>query len=209
MCGRYYIDDDTAKETEKLVRQAEAKLHSASAAARSLVSNWLWQHGIECRRYGGGCTAVGIAGGFHRFWLRWGFPMEQGQKKRLVFNARCESAAAKPFFRDGIRHRRIAVPAAAFYEWDKAKTKYTFQRQEQKALYMAGCCRHYSDGEHFIILTTDANSSMQPIHNRMPLLLEETEVRDWILNSDRTDSLLRKIPPLLDCGTDFEQMSFF
>ncbi len=203
MCGRYYIDDDTAKETEKLVRQAEAKLHSASAAAIRRIGSADIHPSEEAP------VLLADGGGIACVWLRWGFPMEQGQKKRLVFNARCESAAEKPFFRDGIRHRRIAVPAAAFYEWDKSKTKYTFQRQEQKALYMAGCCRHYSDGEHFIILTTDANSSMQPVHNRMPLLLEETEVRDWILNSDRTDSLLRKIPPLLDCGTDFEQMSFF
>jgi len=43
----------------------------------------------------------------------------------------------------------------------------------------------------------------------MALLLEEAEVRDWILDSGRTDSLLRKIPPLLDRAADFEQMSFF
>ena len=40
---------------------------------RSFVSYRLRQHGVECRCYGGGCTAVGLAGGFHRFWLRWGF----------------------------------------------------------------------------------------------------------------------------------------
>ena len=142
MCGRYYIDDDTAKETEKLVRQAEAKLHSASAAAIRRIGSADIHPSEEAP------VLLADGGGIACVWLRWGFPM-------------------------------------------------------------AGCCRHYSDGEHFIILTTDANSSMQPIHNRMPLLLEETEVRDWILNSDRTDSLLRKIPPLLDCGTDFEQMSFF
>lgn len=203
MCGRYYVDDDTAKEIEKLVRQADEKLRRASVAAISRICSTDIHPSEEAP------VLLAEDGGLACVWLRWGFPMQQGQKKGLVFNARCDSAAEKPFFRDGIRHRRIAVPATAFYEWDKSKTKYTFQEQGRKALFMAGCCRHYSDGEHFVILTTDANSSMQPVHDRMPLLLEETEVRDWILDSGRTDSLLRKIPPLLDRAADFEQMSFF
>lgn len=203
MCGRYYVDDDTAKEIEKLVRQAETKLRKASAAAISRISSTDIHPSEEAP------VLLAEGGGIACAWLRWGFPMQQGQKKGMVFNARCESAAEKAFFREGIRHRRIVVPATAFYEWDRAKTKYTFQNQGQKTLFMAGCCRHYSDGEHFVILTTDANSSMQPVHDRMPLLLEESEVRDWILDSGRTDSLLRKIPPLLDCASDYEQMSFF
>lgn len=203
MCGRYYVDDDTAKEIEKLVRQADEKLRRASAAAIKRISSTDIHPSEEAP------VLLAEDGGLACVWLWWGFPMQQGQKKGLVFNARCESAAEKPFFRDGIRHRRIAVPATAFYEWDKSKTKYTFQKQDRKVLFMAGCCRYYSDGEHFVILTTDANSSMQPVHNRMPLLLEEAEVRDWILDSGRTDSLLRKIPPLLDRAADFEQMSFF
>lgn len=203
MCGRYYVDDDTAKEIEKLVRQADEKLRRASAAAISRIGSTDIHPSEEAP------VLLAEDGGLACVWLRWGFPMQQGQKKGLVFNARCESAAEKPFFRDGIRHRRIAVPATAFYEWDKSKTKYTFREQGRKALFMAGCCRHYSDGEHFVILTTDANSSMQPVHDRMPLLLEEAEVRDWVLDSGRTDSLLRKIPPLLDRAADFEQMSLF
>lgn len=203
MCGRYYIDDDTAKEIEKLVGQAEAKLCMSSAAAISRIGSTDIHPSEEAP------VLLAEGGGIACLWLRWGFPTQQGQKKGLVFNARAESAAEKPFFRNGIRHRRIVVPAAAFYEWDRAKTKYTFQRPGHKALYMAGCCRHYNDGEHFVILTTGANSSMQPVHDRMPLLLEETEARDWILNGDRTDSFLRKNPPLLDRGADFEQISFF
>lgn len=62
--------------------------------------------------------------------MRWGFPMQQDSKKGLVFNARCESAAKKPFFRDGIRHRRIAVPATSFYEWDSKKDKLTLSNAE-------------------------------------------------------------------------------
>ena len=58
-------------------------------------------------------------------------------------------------------------------------------------------------------MTTAANSSMEPVHDRMPLLLEETEVMDWILDSAKTTSLLQKAPPLLERSTEYEQMRFF
>lgn len=203
MCGRYYVNDETAREIEKLVRQAEEKLNRNTAAALKRISSTDIHPSDEAP------VLLAANGGIACTWLRWGFPMQQNQGKGLVFNARCESAAEKPFFREGIRHRRIAVPATAFYEWNREKNKYTFQRKDQKTLYMAGCCRHYGDGEHFVILTTTANNSMEPVHDRMPLLLEETEVMDWILDSGRTDSFLRKAPPLLNRSTDYEQMSFF
>lgn len=201
MCGRYYVDDETAREIEKLVRQVEQKLHQNTAAALKRIRSTDIHPADEAP------VLLALDGGIACAWLRWGFPMPN-QGKGLVFNARSESAAEKPFFREGIRHRRIVIPAAAFYEWDKSKSKYTFQKDDHKTLFMAGCCRHYSDGERFAILTTAANSSMKPVHDRMPLLLEETEVKDWILDSNRTTALLQKTPPLLERCTEYEQMSF-
>lgn len=202
MCGLYYIDDDTAKELERLTPQAEAALRRISAAAVNQMGYTHIHPSEEAP------VLLAKDGGIACAWLRWGFPIQQDGKKGLVFNARCESAAEKAFFREGILHRRIVIPAAAFYEWDKTKTKYTFQNRNRKTLFMAGCCRHYGDGEHFVILTTMANSSMQPVHDRMPLLLEEAEVKDWILNGSRTNSLLRKSSPLLERAADYEQLSF-
>ena len=203
MCGRYYVDDETAREIGKLVRQTEEKLYKYTVAALKRISRADIHPSEEAP------VLIAAGGGITCTWLRWGFPMQQNQGKELVFNARCESAAEKPFFREGIRHRRVAVPAAAFYEWDREKNKYTFQMKDKKTLFMAGCCRHYGNGEYFVILTTAANSSMKSVHDRMPLLLEETEVKEWILNSSRTDSFLRQTPPLLNRSTDYEQMSFF
>ena len=57
--------------------------------------------------------------------------------------------------------------------------------------------------------TTGANASMLPVHDRMPLILEKNQVTDWILESDRTESLLRQLPPLLERNTEYEQLSFF
>lgn len=203
MCGRYYVDDETAREIEKLVRQADEKLRRESAAALKRIAATDIHPTEESPVLLAAGSGIGCA------WLHWGFPLQQNQGKSLIINARCESAAEKPMFRESVRHRRIAVPASGFYEWDQRKVKYFFRKGDGKPLYMAGCCRQYADGEHFVILTTEANSSMQSVHDRMPLLLDQTDVYDWILDSDRTAALLRKAPPPLERSTEYEQMRFF
>ncbi len=168
MCGRYYVDDDTAKEIEKLVRQMdERRRQECAGAAERIVPGDIYpgrDAPVLAKRDGVVC------GG----WQRWGFPGFAG--KQLIFNARCESVLEKPLFRDGILHRRIVVPAAWFYEWNAKKEKNTFYREDAPVLFMAGFCRHYEDGEHFVILTTAANGSMKPVHGRMPLILERGEI---------------------------------
>ncbi len=62
---------------------------------------------------------------------------------------------------------------------------------------------------HFVILTTGANQSMKPVHDRMPLILERNEIVQWILNDERTEAILHKTPCLLERKSDYEQMSLF
>ena len=140
-------------------------------------------------------------------WQHWGFPGFEG--KKLIFNARCESALEKPMFRDSILHRRIVIPASWFYEWNPRKEKNIFYRNDMPILFMAGFCRRYEDGEHFVILTTAANVSMEPVHDRMPLVLEQQEITEWMLDNTKTESILHKTPCLLERKTDYEQLSLF
>ena len=201
MCGRYYVDDDTAREIEKLVRQVDEKLRRDTVSCRVeiaakdicpadaapvLVAS---SHGLECR------------------WLRWGFPGFQNGK--VIFNARCESALEKPLFKEGILHRRVVIPAAGFYEWNRDKQKYNFYREGHPALLMAGCYRKYEDGDRFVVLTTQANASMEPVHDRMPLILDPGEAVDWLLEDEISGAILRKTPPFLERRTDYEQLSLF
>ena len=89
------------------------------------------------------------------------------------------SALEKSTFRDAVAKRRIVVPAAGFYEWNTRKEKSTFYRKNHPVLFMAGLYNPYEEGNRFTILTTAANSSMEPVHDRMPLLLEEEEILPW------------------------------
>ena len=192
MCGRYYVDDETAKEIEKIVRSVdeqlkrEAKDIHPTESAPVLVSS---ESGIKCEHY------------------KWGFPGIMD--KSLVINARSESAIEKKMFSEAVEHRRIVIPAAGFYEWNKHKETSTFTRRDSKVLYMAGVYSRYDDGNRFVILTTAANESMESVHDRMPLILEENEIVPWIENRNKTEVFLRKIPCRLNRTTEFEQMTLF
>ena len=139
--------------------------------------------------------------------VRWGLP--GFQKGQVIFNARCETAMEKPMFRDGILRSRIVIPAVSFYEWNKLKEKNVFKRPDGKVIYMAGFCRGEGEMERFTILTTAANASMQPVHDRMPLILEESEIEPWLYQENWTESLLRKVPGALSREAEFEQLSLF
>ena len=103
--------------------------------------------------------------------MQWGFPGFQG--KGLLINARAEAILDKKTFRESVLHRRCVIPARHFYEWSKNKEKYTFQSPKQDdTLFMAGCYQIYNGQNRFVILTTQANASVAPVHERMPLLLE-------------------------------------
>ena len=201
MCGRYYVDDDTAREIEKLVRQVDEKLRRKDTACRvEMAARDI--HPTDA------APILAVSGsGIACLWQRWGFPgVQQGQ---VIFNARCESALEKPMFRDGILHRRAVIPAAGFYEWDHDRRKHIFYRDGEPVLYLAGCYRKYGDGDRFVILTTQANASMEPVHDRMPLILEREEAAAWLLEDAAAEDFLRKSPPLLERRAEDGQMSLF
>ena len=201
MCGRYYVDDETAREIEKLVRQMDERKRRESLRAVEKITAKDIYLGKDAP------VLSGRDGSICCEWQHWGFPGFQG--KKLIFNARCESVMEKSLFRDSVLHRRIVIPASWFYEWNSRKEKNTFCRKDMPVLFMAGFCRRYEDGEHFVILTTAANTSMEPVHDRMPLILEPEEMMEWMLNDTKIEGILNRTPCLLERKTDYEQMSLF
>ena len=193
MCGRYYVDDETAREIEKLVRDLDRKLQIERTGDVFPAQN-----------------ATIIKGQEHHLaaeQMRWGFP--GFEKGKLLINARAETALERPTFRESVQDRRCIIPARGFYEWNKSKEKFTFERKGTPVLFMAGCYNRYEGQERFVILTTDANSSVAPVHNRMPLILEPEELGDWVLDDQATESLLHKTPVLLEQRAEYEQMRLF
>lgn len=191
MCGRYYIDDDTIREMEKLVHQIDKKL--LEEKSRDVFPSQ------------SAPVVTGRRGELFGEELMWGFP---GLKKsQVIFNARQETALEKRTFRDSLFLRRCVIPAKNFYEWDKKKEKYKFTRPDGKILFLAGIYNQYGKNEYFVILTTKANDSMSRIHDRMPLVLEEQQIKDWIFSRQKAEDMLGQTPIMLDNSTEYEQQT--
>lgn len=124
----------------------------------------------------------------------WAKEKSIGQK---AINARAESVAEKPMFRDAYQKRRCLIPASGFYEWNKCgkeKIPYYFSpRSENAPLVFAGLWDDWSDRSEnvrsFTIITTAANDFMRPIHDRMPLILQSEHWREWIAPDTRLSDI--------------------
>ncbi len=194
MCGRYYVDDETAGEIEKLVRQVDEKLKKGK-----------WTGGGAVDVHPGEYAAVLTADKkeMKAVAKRWGFPGFGGGK--VIFNARAESVLEKRMFRESVLRRRLIVPAAGFYEWNSHKEKVTFLSGERPVLYMAGFYDQFAGEDRFVILTTAANVAVKGTHDRMPLLLERTELEQWLWEDGALEWFLRKEPHLLQKRQMYQQ----
>lgn len=197
MCGRYHFSAELLDEIRDLTEQKDWKLELR-----------VLDRDIHPGDTAPVITAAGDQGGSLRACRqKWGYPGPGG--KGLVFNARSESVFEKRMFRDSVSQRRAAVPVSWFYEWNKNKEKFTFTKEGSRILFLAGFYGRYEDGDRFVILTTQANASMAPVHSRMPLVLEREQVREWILDSKKTKELLGQEPPRLARDCEYEQQTLF
>ncbi len=123
--------------------------------------------------------------------LRWGLVPHWAKDPSIgnrLNNARGESVAEKPSFRDAFRHRRCIIPADGFYEWKtegKGKQPYYISLKSGEPLAMGGLWESWTapDGEILrtaCIITTGPNALMESIHDRMPVLLRPEDWRAWL-----------------------------
>jgi putative SOS response-associated peptidase YedK len=129
--------------------------------------------------------------------VKWGFPGFRG--KGVIINARAESAMEKPTFRKSLETKRCIIPSTGFFEWSHSgpKVKYQFNLLESDALYMAGLYHDYDGERRFVVLTTDANASMSEIHSRMPVVLGQDEMSQWMDSYQGALDLLQSERPML------------
>tara|TARA_B100000575_G_scaffold287419_2_gene285744 strand:+ start:776 stop:1417 length:642 start_codon:yes stop_codon:yes gene_type:complete len=124
-------------------------------------------------------------------YMRWGFVPHWYKSVAdgpLLFNARAETLADKPAFRDACRKRRCLIPADGFYEWKKqvgSKSKpFYVRRSDRQQMIFAGIWQFSSDREDRIptctIITVPASEQISGIHNRMPLLIEPSDWAVWL-----------------------------
>lgn len=123
---------------------------------------------------------------------RWGYPGFQG--KGFIINARSETVQERPLFRNSFQNKRCVIPTTGFFEWSREKHKYFFQLENSPMLYLAGLYQQIEGENRYVILTTKANDSVSQVHERMPLVLPEDHIQEWISDREYAVSALTQMP---------------
>lgn len=123
--------------------------------------------------------------------LKWGLIPHWAKDPAIgvkLVNARAESLAGKPAFRDAFNRRRCIVPASGFYEWkteSKGKQPFYVSLISGEPMAMAGLWESWRDPagaivRTFCVITTEANALIAQIHDRMPVLLRPEDFSRWL-----------------------------
>ncbi|NHN87190.1 SOS response-associated peptidase [Acetobacter conturbans] len=132
--------------------------------------------------------------------LQWGLiPHWSKEVGRQPINARAETVASSPMFRSAFAARRALVPASAYYEWQRGsspKQPWAFRHKGGGAIALAGLWESWEhEGElirTFLIITTQADALMRPIHDRMPVAVRQADWPLWLGGETRdAQALLR------------------
>lgn len=123
--------------------------------------------------------------------LRWGlvpFWAKDPAIGNRMINARAETVAEKPSFRQALRRRRCVVPADGFFEWQKTaagKQPWYISAADSRVLAFAGLWEEWRGADDatlrtFTIITTVADAFMQTLHHRMPVMLNDATMSTWL-----------------------------
>lgn len=144
--------------------------------------------------------------------LRWGLVPPWAEDVAVgsrSINARSETVATKPTFREAFKARRCLVPVSGFYEWrvmgDGTKQPYYITRLDRSPFALAGLweppTRVQPETGTFTILTTSPNALMRPLHDRMPVIVASADYDLWLRRESIADADVERIvQPIADSG---------
>jgi putative SOS response-associated peptidase YedK len=176
MCGRYAstLPPEMMAELYKLFNQIEMVPRYNIAPTQPVAAIWE-SHGRREAHF-----------------ARWGLVPGWVKDPRdfpLLINARVETMAEKPAFRDALKHGRCIIPASGYYEWhtnpDKSKQPYYITMEDGRPMALAGLYASWMgpNGEEIdsvATITVPTNPQLSVIHDRMPAILRGDEIDDWL-----------------------------
>ena len=199
MCGRYAFYDPKEIFEIRMILEEIAEVFDAATVSRIKQGDVFPSET---------CAVLAQSeNGFRPYPMEWGYTIK-GSSRRVI-NARSETVGEKPMFSGSLSVLKCAVPCTGFYEWQKHETKstkYLITLKETPFFYLGGLYNRFRISENtfaarFVILTTPANSQMQSIHPRMPLMIHPEEKEKWLTRKDNIPALieaLKSIPkPLI------------
>ena len=193
MCTRFYVEPDTEE-----IRDVIAEVQ------KSLLADKFIRAGNAILTYGEirptnvvPVIATDRRGKRASFPMKWGF---QIPGRSLIVNARTETAAQKPTFKEAWERHRCIIPASWYYEWEhlvgntgqkKTGDKYMIQPLGSSMTWLAGLYRIEDNLPVFSVLTKEPTKGLALIHDRMPLILPKDLIDAWINPQSRPEDLLR------------------
>ena len=129
--------------------------------------------------------------------VRWGLVPHWAKDSSMgarMNNARAETVAEKPAFRDAYRSRRCLIPASGFYEWKSEfglRQPYYVHPAEGELFAFAGLWEQWRELQTCAVITTDANPKMAAVHDRMPVIVRSPDYAAWLAGDD---GLLKPCP---------------
>lgn len=201
MCGRYV----SAAPVEDLAKYFSATMPEHTLEANFNVAPTTDVYAVRADQ--GERSLTAMRWGLVPFWAK---DLKIGSR---MINARSESVADKPAFRRAFSKRRCLLPADGFYEWQKidgqkAKQPWFIHRVDDEPLVFAGLYEFWhpkdSDGNDIddadlvvscTILTTSANDTMAPIHDRMPVMLAPRVWDEWLDPASDLDTVSNLMVP--------------
>ena len=131
--------------------------------------------------------------------MRWGFVpswYKTPSDGPLIINARSDTIAVKPAFREAVRARRCIVPASGFYEWsagpDGARLPWYFTRRDAAPLALAAVWQRWGEIDTCAIVTTEGGEALAGVHDREPVILEPADWPLWLGEAGHGAAVLMK-----------------
>lgn len=194
MCGRAY-STITEEELEMRYHWKRSKRNPLGLKSNYNISP---THEVPIVRLNKGEVQIDL--------LRWGLVPFWAKDVKVgykMINARAETIAEKPSFKNAFKKRRCIVPLSGFIEWKRdgdSKRPFAIYLKDHRIMSVAGIWESWrpEDGkkelETFSIITTDSNSFMNKIHDRMPVILNEADEQEWLdVEGDEDFSALTRL----------------
>lgn len=144
-----------------------------------------------------------LAGARELAMLRWGLIPSWAEDEKIgnrMINARSETVAGKPSFRAAFQKRRCLVVADGFYEWqklDRRKQPFHARLKDRKPFGIAALWERWEKGDRPVesctLITTNANSLLRTVHERMPVILRPEQFDAWLGPNDQDREALEAL----------------
>ena len=192
MCCRYWLEESNELKpiVDRMMKSPLVSKRHKSYAAPIKMSGEIRPADLAP------VIAMNMGGKKSVFPMKWGFT-----EKSLLMNARAETSAVKPAFKEAWARHRCIIPASYYFEWEhlisndgKKHTgdKYLIQPKDSRVTWLCGLYRFENDMPVFTILTREADEGIRFIHDRMPLIMPDHLVDEWIKPEADPKSLVKE-----------------